>query len=106
MNKKIFLLLVSLSGVWATLQADKFYFCDFENSALWEQWTFKNSRNAPNTEWGIGTAQRTYGERALYVSTDQGTTAGYEAGQYGIVAYTKLSLEKGVYRISFDWKAL
>ena len=106
MNKKIFLLLVSLSGVWATLQADKFYFCDFENPAPWEQWTFKNSRNAPNTEWGIGTAQRTYGERALYVSTDQGTTAGYEAGQYGIVAYTKLSLEKGVYRISFDWKAL
>ena len=80
--------------------------CDFENPEQWKEWRFKTSRNAPNTEWGIGSAQKTFGQWSMYVSADKGATASYEPGQYGIVAYAYMPLEKGTYRLSFDWKAL
>lgn len=106
MNKRLLLVLLAVLGICGVMQADKTFFCDFENPAQYPQWRLMGSRNAPNTEWGIGSAQTTYGMHSLYVSTDQGQTAGYEAGQYGIVASIYAPLEKGAYRMSFDWKAL
>lgn len=106
MNKRIVLFILAFFGMMGVARADKAFFCDFEAPAQWENWIFKSSRNAPNTEWGIGNAVKTYGEWSLYVSMDQGTTPSYEQGQYGIVAYTLAPLEKGDYRMSFDWRAL
>lgn len=106
MNKRLLLVILAVLGVCGVMQADKAYFCDFENPEQWKEWRFKTSRNAPNTEWGIGNAQKTFGEWSMYVSADKGATASYEPGQYGIVAYAYMPLEKGTYRLSFDWKAL
>lgn len=105
MKKRLLLIALALMGLCAIGQADNTYYCDFENSAQWLQWRVKNSRNAPNTEWGVGNMHRTFGEWSLYVGDTLGMP-GYEAGQYGIVAYTLVPLEKGSYRMSFDWKAL
>lgn len=104
MNKKSFVLALFLGFVFH-IWSENVYICDFENPAQWPAWQTLQSRNAPNTQWFIGDAERTYGTTSLYVTKDNGLTADYEKNTYGIPAYVQLPLTAGNYRISFDWKA-
>lgn len=104
MNKRLLTLLFAV-GTMFFAWADEVYICDFENPAQWPQWQMKQSRVAPNTQWFIGGAERTYGTTSLYVTKDNGLTADYDKNTYGIPAYVRLPLTAGNYRISFDWKA-
>lgn len=104
MNKKLLTLLFAV-GTMFFAWADEVYICDFENPLQWPQWQTKQSRVAPNTQWFIGGAERTYGTTSLYVTKDNGLTADYDKNTYGIPAYVRLPLTAGNYRISFDWKA-
>ena len=104
MNKRLLTLLFAV-GTMFFAWADEVYICDFENPVQWPQWQMKQSRVAPNTQWFIGGAERTYGTTSLYVTKDNGLTADYDKNTYGIPAYVRLPLTAGNYRISFDWKA-
>lgn len=104
MSKRLLTLLFAFCTLFLA-GADEVYICDFENPAQWQQWKTKQSRVAPNTQWFIGGAERTYGTTSLYVTKDNGLTADYDKKTYGIPAYVQLPLDTGNYRISFDWKA-
>ena len=58
-------------------------------------------------KWVKGTAVNHGGTHALYVSNDGGTTNAYTFSQPSTVYATKmLQFNKGVYRFSYDWRAL
>ena len=73
------------------------YECDFESDLL--GWTFAKA-DGINTGFAVGSAIKYQGDKALYISPDGGTTAGYTQDNnkgYVSVAYKKIYLEKGNY---------
>lgn len=79
------------------------YECDFESELI--GWTFAEAKGI-NSGFRVGTADKNQGGKSLYMSSDNGTTQGYEASTNGYisVAYKKLYLENGQYKISCNVK--
>ena len=78
------------------------YDCDFESELL--GWTFAKA-DGINTGFVVDTAMKYQGNKSLYISPDGGKTAGYTQDNdkgYVSVAYKKIYLEAGSYRI--DWR--
>ena len=77
------------------------YECDFESELL--GWTFAKA-DGINTGFVVDTAMKYQGEKALYVSPDEGKTAAYTQDNnqgYVSIAYKKINLEAGDYRIDY-----
>lgn len=79
------------------------YECDFESELF--GWTFAKA-DGINTGFVVDTAMKCQGEKALYISSDGGKSMGYTLDNdkgYVSVAYKKLYLEEGSYRINLDF---
>lgn len=103
MNRKIYIvLLASIVSLCAELQAMN-YFCGFENQSDTAGWVFAK-RPALKSNFVVGQAISRIGSRSMYVSADNGATAGYEstASGYIIVAYRKFTFAAGIYDLAFD----
>ena len=73
------------------------YECDFESDLL--GWTFAKA-DGINTGFAVGSAIKYQGDKSLYISPDNGVTAGYTQDNdkgYVSIAYKKIYLEKGNY---------
>ena len=85
-----------------------YYFCDFEDAKenqLWQLNTPKNDRYSWKDLWCIGTATACDGQRSMYISTDDGATAGYAKESYVLIAWREFDdLEAGEYDLAFDWR--
>lgn len=99
------LLLMLLSHV--PLMSQISYFCDFEDDTELQNWTFNagNRGEKATNKWYVGSAINNGGKRSLYISSDGGATATYQAAATTITSYRTFTLPKGDYEISFDWQA-
>jgi len=82
------------------------YYCDFSDEDENSLWGIANSEDAGSI-FAIGNCSTAVksGTRALYVSTDGGTTYSYNLNQEGTtVAYRLFSFETGRYQFEFDWQ--
>ena len=84
------------------------YFCGFENpedTAGTYGWKFEKRAKIKHT-FTIGNAVHRMGENAMYVSADDGATAGYSYSTSGstVVAYKAFKLEAGTYDLVFDYR--
>ncbi len=88
------------------------YSCDFEDSTLDTAWTLNAGPFGERctNKWYIGTGANNGGERGMYISYDEGESAGYISGEgraQVVSAYTLIDhLPADNYEISFDWQAL
>lgn len=87
------------------------YSCDFENPEQNNEWTLNGGPFGPRciNRWYIDRAENNGGEQSLYISYDNGKTAGYISTSKGQVvsAYTLIdNLPADNYEIAFDWQAL
>lgn len=74
----------------------------FENSPC--GWVFTNGDRT--NQWCWGNATNNGGEKAMYISNDQGTSNAYTMNSTTIVYASKLfNFAQGTYNFSFDWKA-
>ena len=111
MRKLFYIVSFCLLAVALPAVADTYYFCDFENdteNATWQLNTPKNEGYEWPHLWCIGSAVSKDGERSLYVSADNGATAGYTSGNARIViAWREFdNLEAGEYDIAIDWRSV
>lgn len=100
-------LVMSLLGFIPITHAQTYpYSCGFEDDAENAQWTFVNGDNT--NQWCIGTAAKHGGEKGLYISSDGGTSSGYNNFSGGTVyVYRTFEItEEGAYSISFDYNVL
>ena len=74
-------------------------FEDASENALWQ---FKQDTKTSN-HWYIDTAYVKDGEKALYISNDEGKTADYENKASYSWAYRAIDLKEGSYTLTFDW---
>lgn len=96
----VFVVAASVQG----LNAQTGYMCDFESEAENSQWTM-NQGLLGNNRWHIGAAVHNGGQKSMYVTADEGATAGYEAKSTLLVSYRTLTLPKDTFEIAFDWQA-
>ncbi len=82
------------------------YFCGFETEEDMDGWILKNVENSNTNKWVVGNATAFKGEKSLYISGDNGITAGYNNISTGVAAYKEFSLEADFSYIAFDWKGL
>lgn len=104
------MLLAAQGCLLAAQQVLTEFHCDFETPADDAQWVLNPGPRAGNIghKWCIGEAANTTpnGKRSLYVTTDNGATAGYSSSPSCVVAYVPLALNPGHdYALSFDWRA-
>ena len=77
------------------------YETDFESSC---DWTFTNGMLT--NQWCWGSATNNGGEKAMYISNDNGTSNAYTASSAASVFASKLfSFDPGTYTFVYDWKA-
>lgn len=77
------------------------YETDFESSC---DWTFTNG--TLTNQWCWGSATNNGGEKAMYISNDNGTSNAYTANSAAVVFASKLfSFDPGTYTFVYDWKA-
>lgn len=102
---KLVLCLLLVSSLYASAQL---YTCDFEDEAERGSWILNAGREGGKCKnrWYSGTAVHNGGAYSLYISADQGATAGYIAEGTTVVAYRELTLPAGKYELSFDWQAV
>lgn len=82
------------------------YFEGFEDTITYSTWTLNagpNGQMATN-KWYISDADAFVGERSMYISADEGKSAGYEDKAIYNVAYREIALEKGEYDLSITWR--
>lgn len=87
------------------------YECDFEDDAHLSEWTLNAGPfgGRCTNKWYIGNAVNNGGKRSLYISYDEGSSAGYLGGDgnmESVSAYVTLNLPADNYELSFDWQAL
>ena len=86
------------------------YSMGFESSedAELANWTLNPGAGAPYCPdaWCVGTAAKSSGKRALYISNDQGMSARYGVATNVQYAYRDFVIAQGVYELSFDWVCL
>lgn len=77
------------------------YETDFESSC---DWAFTNG--TLTNQWCWGSATNNGGEKAMYISNDNGTSNAYTASSAASVFASKLfSFDPGTYTFVYDWKA-
>lgn len=77
------------------------YETDFESSC---DWAFTNG--TLTNQWCWGSATNNGGEKAMYISNDNGTSNAYTASNAAVVFASKLfSFDPGTYTFVYDWKA-
>ena len=111
--KRVLLLFVLLSvGVMLHGQQAGYtplpYFCGFENpeDTLGAYgWKFEKRAKVGHT-FTVGEAVHRMGSHAMYVSADNGATAGYSFTTSGsvVIAYKSFYLEKGKYDLMFEYR--
>ena len=111
--KRVLLLFVLLSvGVMLHGQQAGYttlpYFCGFENpedTLGTYGWKFEKRAKVGHT-FAVGEAVHRMGSHAMYVSADNGATAGYSFTTSGsvVIAYKSFYLEKGTYDLMFEYK--
>ncbi len=104
---RIFFLLIFVIGVLSTpvnAAVTLPYFCGFETQDEKEGWVFVNGESNAGNKWVIGDATFFKDKNSLYVTSDEGVTAGYTNTACLIAAYKEFDLPAGIYDISFDWK--
>lgn len=80
------------------------YFCGFEDTVENANWVFNDVSGSLN-KWKIGTAEKNIGDYGLYVSFDDGVTAGNNNTKNYVTVSREFTLQPGIpYDISFDWK--
>lgn len=102
--KRMFIwFMIALSAVTVTAQGTFNYFCGFENPQDTDGWFFKTGRRI-QTNFTVGRAARRLGSFAMYVSADNGATAGYVSTASGFitVAYRQFHFTAGSYDMNFD----
>lgn len=103
----LYMLLLCLTGL--SIQAQNNYFmCDFEDASINAQWSLVNGSKAASigNKWCIGSATSNGGQNAMYISVDSGRTVSYYNISAYVVAYIDVTLKKGTYDLSFDWRAM
>lgn len=83
------------------------YFCGFETdeeSAGWELNT--GATDAFENLWCIGSAAYRSGVKGMYISPDNGNSAGYSNTRNMLVASREFHIPQGTYLLSFDWRAM
>lgn len=108
MRRILYILTITLlTAVTAAAQKPHSYVCDFENATENAQWVLnytKNSSATFNNKWAIGNAVSSLGMQSMYISPNDGISAGYTRGESRImIAWRELDLEAGRYDIAFDW---
>ena len=97
------LIMSSLSGqTYETLP----YFEGFEDTITYSGWVLNagpNGKTAQN-KWYVSDADAFVGDKALYISADEGKSLSYVNKQVFNVAYREIALPKGLYDLSFTWK--
>lgn len=78
------------------------YFCGFETAAEQDGWVIDNGTNA--NQWVMGEATAMRGTHSLYISPDEGETAGLSPSPGLSVAHKEFELPNGEYELAFDWK--
>lgn len=111
--KRVLLLFVLLSvGVMLHGQQAGYtplpYFCGFENpedTLATYGWKFEKRAKVGHT-FAVGEAVHRMGSHAMYVSADNGATAGYSFTTSGsvVIAYKSFYLEKGKYDLMFEYR--
>ena len=80
------------------------YFCGFDDPVENAKWRLNNHVSCTN-KWVIGSADYNVGPASLYISSDNGVTAGYVNREGWVTAVREFVLEAGEsYDVSFDWK--
>lgn len=97
----VIVMCAELNGQAVTLP----YFCGFEDPVENANWTIVKG-NAYANNWTIGTAEANFGTHSLYISPDNGATAGYTNSKGSAIAYRTFNLPAGRYQVDFDWMAL
>lgn len=100
--------LLMLGGIFGYARAQAVtlpYMCDFESDTENAEWQFLTRPRA--TPFTIGYAARRNGQRALYLSNDEGRNIGYTSTPTGYVsvAYRKFTFTKGDYDLVYDLRA-
>lgn len=77
------------------------YQTDFESTC---DWAFTNG--TLTNQWCWGSATNNGGQKAMYISNDNGTNNAYSANSAAVVFASKLfSFDPGTYTFVYDWKA-
>ena len=84
------------------VSADNPYETDFESSC---GWVFTNG--SLTNQWYWGNATNNGGQKAMYISNDNGTSNAYTVNSAAVVYASKLfTFDQGSYTFAFDWKAI
>ena len=78
------------------------YETDFESSC---DWAYTNG--SLTNQWYWGNATNNGGQKAMYISNDNGTSNAYTVNSAAVVYVSKLfTFDQGSYTFVFDWKAM
>ena len=106
---KRYLLWLLLSLVAFTIEAqDAYFYCDFEDEAQNAQWSLINGKYGATigNKWCIGSAVARSGQNSMYMSVDTGKTVSYYNVSAYVISYIDVTLQKGTYDLSFDWRVM
>lgn len=83
------------------------YFCGFETDDECLGWELNAGATDNFTNlWCIGSAAYRSGLKSMYISYDNGTTAGYTANRNMLAASHEFQIPQGTYLLSFDWRSM
>ena len=82
------------------IDAENPYSQDFEDN---NDWTFANGTFT--NQWCWGSATNNGGEKAMYISDDNGVSNNYSHSALVVYASKLFNFAQGTYTIAFDWKA-
>ena len=83
-----------------TIDAENPYSQDFEDN---NDWTFANGTFT--NQWCWGSATNNGGEKAMYISDDNGVSNNYSHSALVVYASKLFGFAQGTYTFSFDWRA-
>ena len=108
MKRIAYIVIVLMAAANLSAQLPHTYKCDFEDEAENANWTLNKPKNEGykwTNLWSIGKAVSYLGEQSMYISADDGATAGYAKTESRVmIAWRELQLEAGRYDLAFDWK--
>ena len=106
--KRYLLWLICSFVAFAVEAQEMSFYCDFEDEAQNAQWSLENGPMAATilNKWHIGSAASHGGKNAMYISVDTGKTVSYYNTSTYVISYINVTLPKGEYDLSFDWRAM
>lgn len=106
--KRYLLWLICSFFAFAVEAQEMSFYCDFEDEEQNAQWSLENGPMAATilNKWHIGSAASHGGKNAMYISVDTGKTVSYYNTSSYVISYINVTLPKGEYDLSFDWRAM